>query len=354
MTSEAEEQKKTVEEKSESWKQWQQLAICAHMGMNVTAMCTLVPARPMIAAELHGSGFDIRQIAQVLASWTSSVGIVEFIISPTVGRLSDQYGRKMFLMTGPMISVVLKLNAYFNPSLNSLMLQRVVSGATTTVSGSTVCGASLSDMATSPAELAQSLGSMGTAAGCGVLMGPLLGGTVAARYGPQSVLLLGAGISAVQVLLVQSQVQETLVAENSKAFDWSAPFANPLSFLKLFKQSRVLTTFCLAGALQCCCEGKVVSDTNALYLIADAKFSIQKRSFWLACFGACMALAGRLSKLTLSSLGTKGHTTLANLSTAVAMTLLGSGTRWWQIWGCLALFPWSMERRVATMTTGRG
>jgi len=145
-----------------------------------------------------------------------------------------------------------------------------------------------------------------------------------------------------------SQVQETLVAENSKTFDWSAPFANPLSFLKLFRQSRELTTFCLAGALACACEGKVVSDLNALYLIADAKFSIQKRSFWLACFGACMALAGRLCKVTLASLGTKGHTTMANFATAAAMTLLGSGTRWWQIWGCLALFPWSMERRVAT------
>ena len=63
--------------------------------------------------------------------------------------------------------------------------------------------------------------------------------------------------------------------------------------------SRALPVLVTVAALQCCCEGKVLSDLNAIYLIAEGGLSIRQRASWLSLFGLAMVASGRMAKVTI-------------------------------------------------------
>ena len=343
------------------------------MGLNVASLCSVLTARPSLVLETAAgaggaagggmSSVSAKSVAGTLAAWTSTVGMVEFLFNPTCGRLSDQYGRKALLLLGPAISLLLKLNVARPGGATrfNLALERIVGGAATTLSGSTICSAALSDMFPDKADLAVSLARLGSAAGAGVLLGPLLGGQLIHATGDaRSAYLLGAAIATAQLVLLSTTLEETLAEGKRKVFDWARPFSNPLSFLRLYSArqrgdrgggggggatgrdggsdgaaegerraastlpiaappssassltssltspssssslpSRALPVLVTVAALQCCCEGKVLSDLNAIYLIAEGGLSIRQRASWLSLFGLAMVASGRMARVTI-------------------------------------------------------
>jgi MFS family permease len=162
-------------------------AICAHFGLNVGAIVTVLTARTSVLSDVLGG--SLLQAAKLLAYFSSGVGLTEFVINPIVGKLSDAYGRKLFMAQAPAISLLLKLLVFFKPSVTTIALERVVGGATTTLGGSTTCGSALADIVHDPKELGQAYALMGTCAGLGVMIGPLFGAAVARVLGP----ILGTG-----------------------------------------------------------------------------------------------------------------------------------------------------------------
>ena len=117
-----------------------------HMMCNVGVNTVVVGIRPVLLLSLLKG--DAARANKLLATWAGLIGLTEFIVNPALGRLSDQLGRKFFLMLGPIANILLKALVAIRPTVGNLMLERVLCGALTTVSGSTTCSAVISDLGT--------------------------------------------------------------------------------------------------------------------------------------------------------------------------------------------------------------
>ena len=331
-------------------------AVCAHFGLNVGAICTVLTARTTVLSTVLG-GSQL-QSAKTLAYLSSGVGMIEFIINPIIGKLSDAYGRKAFIAQAPFISILLKLLVFFKPSLATIALERCLGGATTTLGGSTTCGSALADIVEDPKELGQAYALMGTAAGLGVMIGPLFGALVNRVFGTmlgtgqRTAYLAGAVVSTVQLAVVMTQMEESLEVQDRTPLDIQDASSlmaaiNPLGFLNLFTNGTTLATLVGVGALQCFCEGKCISDMNQIYMMQQVKLPSDRRAVYVTGFGIAMVLSGYLGKETIRTIGMRGHTTLSNFCTALGFWIVGKFPAVSTMFGVLPIYSFAMERRAA-------
>jgi MFS family permease len=90
------------------------------------------------------------------------------------------------------------------------MIERIFSGALTTMSGSTICSATLSDL-TAGKGLAVTGAGLGSYAGLGCIIGPLLGGQLIARTGNLRLPFILASIVALfQMAMILTSFEETI------------------------------------------------------------------------------------------------------------------------------------------------
>merc|ERR1711924_376725 len=118
----------------------------------------------------------------MLAAWQSAVGLIEFLLSPTMGRLSDAFGLCPFMLLSPAAAALLKLNVARSPSVWSLFLEKLLCDALRTLSGTTMCSVCLSDL-DEGSQLARSFANLWSAMGMGVLLGPLVASSVVSFTG---------------------------------------------------------------------------------------------------------------------------------------------------------------------------
>ena len=319
-------------------------AVFRHMCLNVGVNTIVVGTRPALLLWLLKG--DAGKATRMQAWWAGLIGFLEFFVNPALGRLSDKVGRKPFLMLGPVVNFFLKALVAFRPSVRTLMLERIVCGAMTTVAGSTTCSAVLSDLSTGKG-LAMKGANLGAMAGLGCVVGPLIGGQLLARTGSFRLpFLVAAAFAAVDLAMLQGNFQETLA--ESKPFDWAA--VNPLRFLKLFDgTSTAFKTLLVVSGLLCFPEGKNLSDLNQMYILKHAKLSPDMRTLFTVGFGCTMFLGGHLAKVTLQKFGQRGHTTLANAATMLGLSIWSMpGAKAAAMFLGLAVLTAGMERRAAT------
>lgn len=104
----------------------------------------MLQGRPaLVLANVAG---DSAVMAQVLANMSAGVGILEFLLNATAGRLSDAFGRRLFLFASPVVNLLLKAGVFVTQSPFMLAAERVINGAVTTIAGSTMCSTMLSDL----------------------------------------------------------------------------------------------------------------------------------------------------------------------------------------------------------------
>eukprot|EP00729_Bicosta_minor_P013505 gene13505-19099_t len=124
------------------------------------------------------------QMAKILAYWAFSSGFGEFLLNPTLGKLSDAYGRKPFMLLSPAFGVALKAMCAANPSLFFLTIEKVVCDGLRTISGSTMVGAAFSDALDGP-DLAEAFGNLESYAGFAVMAMPMLASFIMNKTGSQ-------------------------------------------------------------------------------------------------------------------------------------------------------------------------
>jgi MFS family permease len=232
--------------------------IYLHMALNIVGICTVLQVRPNLI--LNAVKGDTAKMATFLTSFSSCVGLLEFFLNPTAGKLSDQYGRRKFLIASPTINCLLKMMVALNPSLAMIGIERVIDGAVTTLAGSTTCSAMLSDLY-SGKDLATAYATLGSAAGLGVIGGAFVSGRLlAAGASPRQLFGFASLVAGAQVVICSTYLSETLAEDKRRPFDWSRPVANPLAFLQLFTKTPALRKLVTVAGLQCMPEGKNISD----------------------------------------------------------------------------------------------
>ena len=138
------------------------LLLYAHMTSNISLSLFNFNSRTTLLGKLVNN--DASLMSKILSRWASTIGLLEFLFNPTIGRLSDKIGRRPFMLCSPIACVLLKTWVYLSPSLTSLSVEKIICDGLRTLSGSTMCAAALSDLL-SGEDLAVAFGELYACAG---------------------------------------------------------------------------------------------------------------------------------------------------------------------------------------------
>jgi DHA1 family tetracycline resistance protein-like MFS transporter len=180
----------------------------------------IMPVMPDLIQEVEGQGLGAAAVwGGVLATIFAAM---QFIFGPTVGNLSDRYGRRPVLI----ISLVIMAFDYVLMALAHtiwlLIIGRIIGGITAATQSTSA--AYMADIS-KPEEKAANFGLIGAAVGVGFVIGPLFGG-VLAEYGTRAPFWAAAGLAAANAVFGYFVLPETVTDRIRRPFEWRR--ANPL------------------------------------------------------------------------------------------------------------------------------
>lgn len=201
--------------------------------IDVIGIGIIIPIMPSLYQELTGG--TVSEASQYSAYLVFIYALMQFIFSPIIGGLSDQYGRRPVLLMSLFGFGLDFVFLALAPSIGWLFVGRIISG----IAGAsfTTANAYIADI-TEPEKRAQSFGMIGAAFGLGFIIGPSLGG-ILGEYGTRIPFWVSAGLALLNWLYGYFILPESLLPENRRKFDIKR--ANPIgSLLNLKKYPYVL------------------------------------------------------------------------------------------------------------------
>ncbi|TAE37782.1 MAG: MFS transporter [Runella slithyformis] len=192
--------------------------------IDVIGIGIIVPILPQLIQELTGG--DLSQASRYGGLLMFAYAFMQFLFSPILGGLSDQYGRRPILLASLFGFGIDYLFLGFAPTIFWLFIGRLIAGITG--ASFTTAGAYIADVSP-PEKRAQNFGLIGMAFGVGFIIGPVLGGLLG-HYGPRVPFFVSAGLTLVNWLYGYFVLPESLKLENRRPFDWKR--ANPLGSLR--------------------------------------------------------------------------------------------------------------------------
>jgi DHA1 family tetracycline resistance protein-like MFS transporter len=195
--------------------------------IDMLAFGMVIPVLPLIVQNFVGG--NAARAAQVFGLFGTAWALMQLIFSSVQGSLSDHFGRRPVILiscAGLGLDFILMALA---PNLWWLLAGRVISGIT--AASFSTAGAYISDV--TPADKrAASFGLIGAAFGIGFVLGPALGGLLAA-ISPRLPFWASAFMALANVCWGLFVLPESLPKEKRVPFSWKN--ANPLGALMLLR-----------------------------------------------------------------------------------------------------------------------
>ena len=184
----------------------------------------IMPVMPSLIQEVEGQGLGAAAVwGGILATIFAAM---QFLFGPTVGSLSDRYGRRPVLI----ISLVIMAFDYVLMALAHtiwlLIIGRIIGGITAATQSTSA--AYMADIS-KPEDKAANFGLIGAAFGVGFVLGPLIGG-VLAEYGTRAPFWAAAFLAAANAIFGYFVLPETVTDRIRRPFEWRR--ANPLGAFK--------------------------------------------------------------------------------------------------------------------------
>lgn len=192
--------------------------------VDVIGIGIIIPIVPKLIEQLTGLGINE---ASRYGGWLIfAFAAMQFLFSPILGGLSDQFGRRPILLLSLFGLGLDYIFHAFAPSILWLFVGRIIAG----IMGAsfTTATAYIADIST-PEKRAQNFGLIGAAFGLGFIIGPVIGG-VASQWGTNVPFFIAAGLTFCNVLYGYFILPESLSIENRRQFSWKR--ANPISSLQ--------------------------------------------------------------------------------------------------------------------------
>ena len=180
----------------------------------------IIPVMPDLLLEIGGE--SVPQAAAWGGVLASTFAVLQFICGPTIGSLSDRYGRRPVLLLALFFLAIDYVIMGFAHAFWLLIVGRIIGGITSSTQAT--AAAYVSDISR-PEDKARGFGLIGAAFGIGFILGPLLGG-VFAEFGTRAPFFAAAFLSFANMLFGLLVLPETVTDEIRRPFDWKR--ANPL------------------------------------------------------------------------------------------------------------------------------
>lgn len=159
----------------------------------------VLPILPLWAEDFGASPVQIGII-------TASYAVMQFLVAPILGRISDRHGRRPVILVSLVGTVVAFLMIGFAQGILIIFLARVLQGA----AGASYAAAQayVADV-TEPKDRAHGMGLIGAAFGMGFLLGPAMG-ALFAMIDARTPFFVAAALALANLLLAYRRLPESL------------------------------------------------------------------------------------------------------------------------------------------------
>ena len=294
------------------------------------------PILPQLVREL--SGLEVSNAAFVYGVLMSGFALIQFLISPFVGMLSDRYGRRPILLIslgGLSIDYIILALA---PNLAWLVIARIVAGLfSATVS---TANAYIADV-TPKKDRAAAFGMLGAAFGIGFTIGPLIGG-VLGGIDLQYPFYLAAALAFGNMVFGYFILPESLPVERRTPLDPKR--ANPFKAMKYIGRYPSLTVLLIALFLSGIAQ-QGLQGIWVLWTEVEFDWGVAEAGYSLAWVGVCMAFVqGYLVRKVVPRFGETKVLVVGYTISMIAFAGLPLLTQGWMVypgilfhilgWGC--------------------
>lgn len=183
----------------------------------------IMPVMPDLIQEVRAS--DIGEAAVWGGILATVFAFMQFLFSPTLGNLSDRYGRRPILLASLFFLTIDYLIMALAGSIALLLIGRVLGGITSATQAA--ANAAMADIS-KPDEKAGNFGLIGAAAGLGFVFGPIVGGLLG-EYGTRVPFYAAALLAFINMVFGYFAFSETVNDRIRRPFDWRR--ANPIGAL---------------------------------------------------------------------------------------------------------------------------
>ncbi|HEA20179.1 hypothetical protein LCGC14_0709040 [marine sediment metagenome] len=295
--------------------------------VDVIGIGIILPIIPDLIMELTGEG---THMAVIYGMWlTTAFAGMQFLFSPVLGEISDQYGRKPILLMALLgLSIDYLIHAWA-PTIAWLFLGRFLAGITG--ASFTVASAYIADVSTKENK-AKNFGLIGAAFGLGFIIGPGIGGF----FGEINIRLpfyIAAGLTFANFIFGWIFVPESLVTENRRQLNIKnmVPGVSLLSLRNYKGVLLLILAFFLANL-----AGQALPSTWSYYGIERYDWSPKEIGVSLMVVGLLVAIVqGFLVGMVVKKFGKRNVITVGFLLWTVGMFLFSLATEPWMLYAFL-------------------
>ncbi|MGE4611424.1 MAG: TCR/Tet family MFS transporter [Paracoccaceae bacterium] len=269
--------------------------IIVTMMLNSIGIGLILPVMPDLITELTGGSISSAALwGGVLAT---TYAVMQFFMGPTLGNLSDRFGRRPVLLVSLVAMGLDYILLVFAGTIWWLFAGRLIAGvASATFSTASAYIADIS----APEKRAANFGLIGAAFGVGFIIGPAIGGFLG-EIGPRVPFMAAAAVALANATLGYFILPETLHQSKRRSFDWTR--ANPvgalISIRKIPHLSGLVVVFLIFTI-----SHQVYPAVWSYYTIERFDFSPKMIGASLATFGFFMAIVqGGLIRVVIPRLG---------------------------------------------------
>jgi DHA1 family tetracycline resistance protein-like MFS transporter len=287
----------------------------------------IMPVMPDLLKEL--SGLSIGQAALWGGYLSFSYAMMQFLFSPTIGNLSDRFGRRPVLLISLATLTVDYIVMALAPSLWILFIGRIIAG----LAGATYSTATayLADV-TPKEKRAAAFGLVGAGFGVGFIFGPALGG-IMGEYGTRAPFYAAAAVAAANFAYGWFVLPESLSQENRRHFDWKR--ANPLGAIQQISNFPMVVWFLGASTLYGFAH-MVYPAVWSFFAKAAFNWSNAEIGLSLAAVGVFFTVVqGGLIGIILKRLGEVRTALMGFAANIFGMTAIAFATQDWIVWAMM-------------------
>lgn len=290
----------------------------------------ILPVMPDLIREVRGTGLaDAALWGGILSA---AYAVMQFGFSPTIGNLSDRFGRRPVLLLSLFVMMLDYIVMALAGTIWLLLAGRIVAGITAATHSTAL--AYMADI-TEPDKRAQNFGLVSAGFGVGFILGPMLGGLLG-DLDPRAPFIAAACLAGANFVFGWFVAPETLSPENRRVFRWRR--ANPLGGLMQVGQLPGVK-WLLAVMLAYQISNFVYPAVWAYYTQAAFGWSSGLVGMSLAAYGLAMAvIQGGLIRPALRLMGEVRAVYYGLILNVVSLILYGFASQGWMIW---VLIPFS-------------